>query len=325
MSIAKPQIIDLHSHVLPPEYVSTLAPRGIEPPGVSWPPWSPELALEMAETTGIEKTVLSLSAPGVFFGEEQLALHLARLSNEYCAGVVRDFSPHFGSFAFLPLPFVDGALEELEYALDTLELDGVVLLSNTAGKYVGDPQFDALFAELNRRKVFVLVHPTSPTPEKISDLKLPAYALEFPFDTTRAVASLLLSGVFDRYPDIRFQFTHAGGTIPYLLQRLEYTRTRSAETFPELRRGTPNGVAATLRENVFYDTALSYGKATLSALGQFPGYDRVVFGSDFPHAPARYTAETVEALRTYFEQDDAAYAAIERENALNLLKVEVRR
>jgi hypothetical protein len=149
------------------------------------------------------------------------------------------------------------------------------------------------------------VHPTSPKQEKISDLKLPAYTLEFPFDTTRAVASLLLNGVFDRYRDVRSQFTHAGGTIPYLLQRLEYTRTRSAEAFPELAKGTPNGVAATLRGNVFYDTALSYSKVTLSALGQFPGYDRVLFGSDFPHAPARYAAEGAQALKEYFEGNEA--------------------
>ena len=132
MSIAKPQIIDVHSHVLPPEYVSTLDQRGIKPVGgVSWPKWSPELALEMMDNNGIKKTILSLSEPGVFFGDEPLALHLAHLSNEYCTHVIRDFSPRFGAFAFLPLPFVDGALKELEYALDTLELDGVVLICRT--------------------------------------------------------------------------------------------------------------------------------------------------------------------------------------------------
>ena len=149
------------------------------------------------------------------------AVKLARETNEFVASVVRDDPEHFGGFATMPLPDVDAALDELEYAYDTLGFDGVVLYSSQGDRYLGDPSFDPLFEELERRRAVVFIHPTTlPPGADATGLTIPFGVAEFTFDTTRTVINMLYSGTLERYPSIRYIVSHAGGTIPYLAWRI---------------------------------------------------------------------------------------------------------
>jgi predicted TIM-barrel fold metal-dependent hydrolase len=166
----------------------------------------------------IEMAVTSLSAPATHFGDDRAAQELARRCNEFSADLVRTHPSRFGTFATLPMPFVEGTVEEAVYALDTLNADGLVLLSsNNDGSYLGDARFDPLMAVLNERDAVVFVHPAIPVIADRIDVKIPAFAMEFTFDTTRAIFNLVFNGTMERYPRIKWVVAHAGGTVPYLV------------------------------------------------------------------------------------------------------------
>ncbi len=170
------------------------------------------------DRNGIATAVTSISAPGLWFGDSEMTNKLTRQCNDYAAQMRIDHPGRFGMFASLPLPNIDASLREIEYSLDTLRADGIGLMTNCEGKYPGDVAFAPIFDELNRRKAVVYFHPTSaPCSNCLSEI--PAATLDFPFDTTRAVTSLLFGGTFARCPDIRFIFSHAGGTVPFLADR----------------------------------------------------------------------------------------------------------
>ena len=203
--------IDLHYHIIPKPYVEALAERGITGSTyVPFPNWTPEKALKHLDRTGVQTAITSLSSPGVWFGDAEFARRLSRLCNEFQARMMADYPRRFGSLAFLPLPDVEGALAELEHALDSLGHDGVVLLTDTEGCYLGDPEYEELFAELDRRSAVVFIHPhDDPTQDRRYDLFSPL--LEWPVHTTRAVMDLLYSGRLARYPNIRYVLAHGGG------------------------------------------------------------------------------------------------------------------
>jgi 6-methylsalicylate decarboxylase len=158
-----PHRIDVHHHIVPPEYVQALAGIGVTNSiGAAFPQWDADTTLEVMDRNGIQSAITSISCPGVFFGDKGFAVMLARLCNEISARLITDYPGRFGAFATLPLPDTDAALKELEYAIETLKLDGVVLLTNYTGTYLGDPAFEVLFQELNRRRTPVFVHPADP-------------------------------------------------------------------------------------------------------------------------------------------------------------------
>src|SRR6478735_3452883 len=151
--------IDVHHHVLP-DFFWAATNEGDHPVGgIQPPPWSTGAALSFLDDAGIDVAIASISTPGVHTGDDAAARTLARRCNELSAELVRDRPDRFGGFACLPLPDVDGALTELAYALDVLQLDGVVLFSNARGVYLGDARLGALFEELQRRRTLVFVHP----------------------------------------------------------------------------------------------------------------------------------------------------------------------
>jgi predicted TIM-barrel fold metal-dependent hydrolase len=201
---------------------------------------------------------------------------LARMVNEGLADLVRERPTRFGAIASLPLPDVDAALEEVGYALDTLELDGVLLLSNYDGVYLGNPRLDPLFDELERRQAYCFVHPDFPPVAPLPDH--PGRWYEFPFDTTRACVNMALSGTFDRCPNVRMQWAHLGGTIPYLANRIHNQSWR----MPDARAGMDHGMSHYFARQ-WYDTALSdYFGNLISAIGVAP-VENVVFGTDWPY------------------------------------------
>ncbi|MFI5956156.1 amidohydrolase family protein [Cryptosporangium sp. NPDC051539] len=286
-------LIDVHHHVVPAFYRAELETAGLlRPiPGVDYPRWDPAASRAMMDRLGINAAVLSVTEPGVHFTAGESARRLARRLNEYLAGLVADEPARFGAFAVLPLPDVDAALTELAYALDVLRLDGVGVLTNYRGTYVGDFSFEPLLAELDRREVPVLLHPARPPGRDQPTFGLPASVFEFPFDTTRAVANLLYSGALDRYPGLRLIVPHAGGTVPFLAGRL----ADAAVISPELAGRAPADPIGALRR-LWFDTALSANPYTLPSLHALADPGRVLFGSDFPFMPYGYARDSHAAL-----------------------------
>jgi 6-methylsalicylate decarboxylase len=300
--VSTPGLIDVHHHIVPREYVSALAKVGVtESAGNPFPEWTPDRSLEVMDRNGIATAITSISYPGVFFGDSASSRDLARQCNEFSARLVNEYPERFGAFAVLPLPDVDGALKETEYALDRLKLDGIALLSNFAGRYLGDPSFDDLFNELNRRKAVVFVHPAVPQAGSLSTLNFPGSLLEFPFDTTRAIVNLIHGGTVVRYPDVRFIFSHAGGAAPYLAGRL------TLFSAPMIKR----------LKDLYYDTALSATRYTFGLLAELAGPTHILFGSDYPFVPEVVVSASASRLRDFRGFGEQGSRSVERDTALS--------
>ena len=244
----------------------------------------------------IATTVLSLTAPSVTGWETAGRREMARRVNEFGAELVARRPDRFGSFATLPLPDLEGALGELEYAFDVLGADGVVLLSNYAGHYLGDPAFGPLWSELDRRAAVVFIHPAKPQIPIIEDI--PGPIVDYPFDTTRTAVQLVLNGVVARSPRVKIILSHAGGFLPYAAHRF-------AELAPTARPNAPPVPQLIESFRSFYfDTALSSGTASLLALQNFARPGHTLYGSDFPYAPASVGASfTAKLDRFDFPRD----------------------
>ena len=216
--------IDIHQHFVSPGFYATLnAKNATSPiPGLAaWKGYSPASAVEALDRVGIATAMLSITAPGVWFGDVQEARKLAREMNEYAAArLVSDYKGRFGLFAVLPLPDVEGSLKEIEYAFDTLKADGVGLLTSYGNAWLGDPSFAPVLAELNRRKAVVYTHPTDSACCQNLIPRVANQMLEYPMDTTRTIASLIVSETATKCPDVRFIFSHAGGTLVGVAGRL---------------------------------------------------------------------------------------------------------
>jgi predicted TIM-barrel fold metal-dependent hydrolase len=308
-----PHRIDVHHHIFPPVYVKALQKQKVaDAGGVAIPDWSVESALALMDRHAIATAITSVAAPGVYFGDAAEARDLARRCNEYSARLVQEYPERFGAFAVLPLPDVDGALKELEYALDVLHLDGATLLSSIGDRYLGDPAFDDLFTELDRRKSVVFMHPTVPPSSRDIKLALPGALIEFVFDTTRAVTNLIYSGTLERCRNLSIILPHAGGTVPYLAGRIALFGKD-----PHLNAKAPQGAMAYLRR-FYYETALTTAATALSSLRELADPSRILFGSDNPFAPEWLIQEKIQELQDFTPFDAPARAAIERSNAFAL-------
>lgn len=273
--------IDVHNHIMPNHYVETVGAEAIGSQGSSGrvPAWSVEAALEGMDAAGISVAVTSVSSPGFRGLTSEKAVALARWCNDFAAKLMAEYPDRFGMFAALPLSDMDACLTEVDRAYDDLGADGVCLLTNYDGRYLGDKGFEPLYQELARRNSVIFVHPTAPVhPVKIN--RLSDSTLEFPFDTTRTVASLIFGGVLARYPTIRWIMSHAGGAIPYLSGRVEVLTTNN----PALREFIPNGFSAELGK-LYFDCALSANPVMFEAMSREVSVDRIVFGTDFPFGP----------------------------------------
>ncbi len=303
--------IDVHHHMVPGFYANQLKKLGVhEAAGAALPDWTPEKSLALMDATGIAKAYLSVSCPGVFFGDPGAACELARACNEY-ASELKKGAGRFGFFATLSQTQSDSAVKEVQHALDVLDADGVTLLSSVDGQYLGHPAYWPLMEELNRRKAIVFVHPNLHRTVKDIQLELPGYMIEFVFDTTRAVANLVSSGTMDRYPDIRFILSHAGGTVPYIAWRLSL-----CDFVLDMDNKFPRGMLHYLKQ-FYYDTALSPSPYMLGSVRELVGVDRLLFGSDFPFAPDLLVHAEVDGLAN-LDLSDAERTAVESNNANKL-------
>lgn len=306
--------IDVHHHILPPDYVRAVGDHRIGPLIVAGktPEWTPQISIAAMDRNGIERAITSISAPGLWFGDADQTRTLTRACNEYAAELRTDFPDRFGLFASLPLPDIEASLREIAYALDVLKADGIGLLTNYDGKYPGDAHFRPIFDELHCREAVVYFHPAA-ADCCCGHLDVPAATLEFPFDTTKAVTSLLFGGTFARCRNIKFIFSHAGGAVPFLAERIARLENHSNH-----RDSVPDGVLFELRR-LFFDTALSANPLAFSSLLKLVAPDKVLFGSDYPFAPEATMAATVKGLADLGLAPDVLYA-IERTNALSLLR-----
>ena len=306
--------IDVHHHVVPDFYRAVVTGSDGSSPisGIDYPHWQPDASLEMMARQGIATAVVSVSTPGVDIGDQPMARRLARQLNEYLAGLIADHPGRFGAFAVLPLPDLEAALTELTYALDVLGLDGAGVFTNYRGTYLADPAFDPLLAELDSRGTPVHVHPTTPPFRDQPTFGLPAPLYEFTFETTRLAAQLLYNKTLERHQNLRLIFSHGGGTIPYIAERLTYGPVMGSQLTERL----PADPIGSL-QRLHYDLANSASPYSLPSLRAFAGPAHILVGTDFPFMPAWSSAGSASRVAAAgFDTDDIALIA--RENALGL-------
>ena len=309
-----PHRIDTHNHPYPSGYVDktravlkatthAFYDRIIK--------WQPSQTIEAMDKGGIAISVLSIGTPNVWLeGDPKASTALARDCNEQSAKLQSDYKGRFGHFATLALPDIDGSLREIEYAFDTLKADGIGITTNYLDKYPGDKLFAPIFDELNRRKAVVYFHPHAASFAYNVIPDIPPPTIEFPFDTTRAIVSLLFSGTFSRCPDIKWIFSHGGGALAMIANRLVgLSRTR-----PELGARVPEGVKPALSK-IYVDVVGVTTPGALKAVLDIVPMSQLLFGTDYPFWAPEVTINGLAALKL----DAADLAAIERGNALKLL------
>jgi predicted TIM-barrel fold metal-dependent hydrolase len=302
--------IDTHHHMIPPDYRKALRRAGIdEAGGRALPDWSPDGSLQTMAELGVATAILSASTPGTTFLHNPVdAVSLARDLNDYGADLVASAPDRFGFFATVPMPHIDESVAEVVRSLDDLNADGVVLLANNDGTYLGEDGQDDLFAALDARSAVVFIHPADlpgPTVPGVAP-----FATDFLLDTTRAAYLLVRNGVRRKYPNIKFILSHAGGFVPYASHRMAVAIMAETGASP----------ADTLDEfsSFYFDTALSSSAAALPTLLAFAKPGHITFGSDWPFAPVAAGQYFAAGLDTYSGLDVSARAAIDRTNALAL-------
>jgi predicted TIM-barrel fold metal-dependent hydrolase len=310
--------IDMHHHFLPQHYMIAEHERIKADHGNSaMLSWTADQSIDACDRAGVQFAVASISTPGVWYGDVALGRSLAREWNEAAAQTVHDHPTRFGFFAPVPLPDTDGSLAEIDYAYGTLKADGINFLSNYDGKWLGDPSFTPVMDELNRRKSIVYVHPTfSPCCTNNMVPGLVAPQLEFPYDTTRTIVSLVTSGTSTRFPDIRWIFSHGGGALTGIFGRIA-----GIGNAPQFKGKFPAGMQAELSK-FYYDTASLSAISTLPALLKIVPPSQVLLGSDFPLAGPPPTNVMVEHAVKDFEDmkpSPKLKRAVEHDNAVRLL------
>jgi predicted TIM-barrel fold metal-dependent hydrolase len=286
--------VDVHAHYLPDAYRAAAQTAGHTMPDgfFELPTWSAAGHIEVMDRLGIAMSLLSISSPGVHFGDDVDARALAREVNEAGRKAVEANPGRFGLLTALPLPDVTGSLDEIAYSFDVLGADGVAVLTNAGGTYLGDPVLEPVFDELDRRHARVFVHPTSPACWERVSLGRPRPMIEFFFDTTRAIVNMTLNGTLARHPDMEVIVPHAGAALPMVADRIAAFSMALTDVDPA------TNVMADLAR-LHFDLAGFALPRQLDALRSVTSDDHLHYGSDYP-----FTAEwLVEALG---QQLDAA-------------------
>lgn len=305
---AAPHRIDVHHHISPPTYLDAVKKAKLDNPPMA--SWSPQKSIDDMDRAGVATSITSPTTPQVGFLGKEAAARIARESNEYARKLMSDHPGRFGVFAMLPMPYVDESLQEIEYAFDTLKVDGIGMMTSYGERWLGDPGFAPLFEELDRRKATVYTHPTGASCCVNLVKGIPETTVEFGADTTRTIASLIFSGASHRFKDVSFIFSHGGGVLTAVAERFQI---QMVTTPPYKDRFTREDVEAELKR-FYYDTAQVSNAVTIGALAKLVPISQIVFGSDYPY---RTAAEHVKGLAARFGGDELQ--AIDRENALRIL------
>ena len=311
-----PRIIDTHHHIYPPKYVAPNLERLLKDsaalPASAYTSWTPQFALDQMDKAGIATAIVSMTTPGVWFDDRSEAARMrSRICNEFGAQMIKDYPGRFGMFAAIPLPDTEGSLKEIEYAFDTLNLDGIGLLSSYDGKLLGDDAFATVFDELNRRKAKVFVHPTMSCCGNVFP-GLNAAIIEFPTDTARTIASLAFNGTMARCPDVTFIFSHGGGVLPSVMQRLAGAAARFKPE--ESAKRLPRGLDYELKRHYYDLASVGSAPAAMAAVLKLWPITQLTFGSDAPFGSAVAIAEGITKLGL----SDADLKLIQRGNTARL-------
>jgi 6-methylsalicylate decarboxylase len=292
MDVAAGRRIDVHNHFTSPGWFKELEAANLVPSARKG--WNPAKTIEAMDKSGTATSLLSTGQAGGAFTPERLKQRgvtpaqaaeairrLAREANEYGTKMATDHPGRFVLMASLPMPDLDASLKELEYALDTLKAGGAFLPTSFVDKYIGEPAFTPLLEELNRRKVTVYTHPTDAACCIGIIPKLPPNTIEYGTDTTRMIMSLIVNDVPNKFRDITWIFSHAGGTMPFLVERIVGSRGQLAET---LTNEAERDSKLDQLRRFYYDTAQTANPVAMTALKQVAGMDRIVFGTDYPYS-----------------------------------------
>jgi 6-methylsalicylate decarboxylase len=305
-------LIDVHHHLQPPQYIAQLkGNQRLAPVQLSW---TAEGSVEQMDAAGVSVSVTSMTTPGLWFGENEPARKLTRMCNDYAAGLVSRFPGRFGMFANLPMPDVAGSLEEIRFGMDELRADGVAMFTSYPGPkggnlWLGDPAFDPVFEELNRRKAVVYTHPTTCSCCVDMVPGIVDSAIEYQTDTTRAIARYVFSGSAARYRQVRMIWSHGGGTMPYLVRRfINIAKQR------EYSEQLPDGFLPAVKP-FYYDVAQVAHRPALSALTNVVPSSQILFGTDYPWATAKEHAQGLEEAGVFSAEE---MCMVERGNAIRL-------
>lgn len=296
------KIIDAHSHILTPEYLDYIKDNGAAlEDGFALPNWKAEEHLALMEDCGIDWTLLSVSSPHPYFGNDEECIALTRKINEDCAALKEKYPGKFGFCACLPLPNVQAAIDETIYALDVLKADGVKFASNSRGLYLGDPKLDPIFEELNKRNAVVIIHPHKPEPmvEGIfTSGPIPLY--EFLCDTTRAVVNMMAHEIPVRYPNVKIIVPHCGSFLPNIASRLESLQpVLMAQGLLEKPIDVKDNIS-----RLYFDTAGTPAPDLLPFLLKITTPDKIVYGADYPFTPGALVKKNLEALLKLLEENE---------------------
>ncbi len=297
--------IDVHTHMIPPFWAHALADK-VGKPMWGTPEWSLDAAVAVMDRLGTRTAMISLATPSVSQWDGTERIDMARQVNDFGAGLREAKPDRIGMFATLPLPDVNGAIPEIRRAFDDLGADGVLVMSNYGGTYLGDEHFTPMWEELNRRGAVVFVHPGNPEMKPLPGVPQPV--LDFPMDTTRTALSLVTGGVMARFPAVKIILSHAGGFLPY-------AATRFAVLLHDyvLKDTSIEHVLAQLRQ-FYFDTALSPPDGLPSLLA-FADPSHILFGADNPYISADNQALFSSHLDGYEDMEPDQLDAINHGNA----------
>ncbi len=295
-SILPTRKFDLHTHYYPEKYFQKIRDlpsefsfdkspsgqtiikyRGARFFGVTPPMTDVAKRIDDMDRVGIDIEVVSLSTPNVFFADTNHQLEIARIVNDSYAELIAEHPARFNGFASIPMDAPDAALAELHRAIDELKLNGVILLSNIGGKALTSPEYRQFFAEANRMKLCILLHPMLPANTDPFREYVLGPIVGFMFDTTLAVARMCFDGMLREFPDIRWIVAHLGGAVPYLMERMD----NGWRDFSECRTKIDE-LPSTYLKKLYYDT-VNFNPHMLRMVREMIGADRMVMGSDYPH------------------------------------------
>lgn len=293
--------VDIHTHLVPPFWAEALKSHGGDPSGWGAPEWSPQLLLEFMDAEEIAVSILSLTAPGIEGWQGADRIKIAREINDYGASLVNDQPTRLGYLATLALPDVEASLAEVRRAFDELDADGIVLHSNFDGTYLGDPLFEPVWEELNRRSAVVLVHPTTSPGVKVLKGQ-PSPLEDYPADTTKCALDLVAAGVVRKFSSTKIVLSHGGGFLPY-------AATRFAELMHSLSPDRSVDSLLTEMKSFYFDTALTAPSGMPSLLA-FAAPEHILFGTDYPYASEKVCKTFTDNLDAYAQLSTGDLAAI---------------
>ena len=295
------QTVDVHTHIIIPEYMEVLKAHGAElEETFPLPTWNAERHIAFMDSADIRTAVLTMPAPQPYYGDAKESAKCIRRVNEVSARVKQDYPGKFKFCAALPLPDVDAAIREAIYALDTLGADGVKLATNSRGQYLGDEELDPLMEVLNERHAVIIIHPHRPTPypeEIIATTPLAMY--EYPAETTRAVVNMLARNVLVRYPNLKVVVPHCGSFLPLALPRMKsILPAMVAQGYMQ-----PIDWEANL-SRLYFDLAGSPTPEVLRSLLTLTTPDHIFYGSDYPYLPDAVLKANLQRLKQTLAADE---------------------